>query len=334
MRRGERKNRVGKLSVMVILALVLSVIAPLAAASAEDQPAAMQGMTVLLDGQEVPVADAWQVNGDRLYAPIAHLADLFNAQIQWDPVNQEATLETAYGDRIVLGDDVPVVYFNEARYILTAPPFLVDGRMYVTVRDAAEMMHGKVAWNGETRTVELETVPVITVAEDTDLAAILEQNGISEAELLKRNGLQQPEDIEAGTTLRIVLPAFLAHEAEPYTEEDFELLAKITMVEAGYEPYEGQLAVANVILNRVKDPRFPNTIRDVIYAGKQFPPAHNGLLDKSVPSATAKRAAKDALNGKNNIQDAVYFYNPKVSKGKFWSSLTVVDTVGAHRFAK
>jgi N-acetylmuramoyl-L-alanine amidase len=84
----------------------------------------------------------------------------------------------------------------------------------------------------------------------------------------------------------------------------------------------------------VKDSRFPKTIRDVIYSGKQFPPAHNGLLDKSVPKANALRAAKDALNGKNNVEDAVYFYNPKVTKGKFWSSLTVIDTVGSHRFAK
>lgn len=331
---GVGKNRSGKSGVAVILALVLGVIAPLTAASAEERPEAAQDLTVLLDGEAVPVTDAWQMRDNRLYAPIAQLAKLFDAQIRWDSRNGEATLVTALGDRVVLGDGVPVVYFNDARYVLSAPPFLDDGRMYVPVRDAAEMMHAKVAWDGATRTVKLESVAPVSVTEETDLAAILEQIGISEAELLERNELNRPDDIKAGTALRIVLPSFLEREAEPFTEEDFELLAKITMVEAGHESYEAQLAVANVILNRVKDPRFPNTIREVIYAGKQFPPAHNGLLDKSVPSGTAKRAAKDALNGKNNIQDAVYFYNPKVTKGEFWSGLTVVDTVGSHRFAK
>ena len=331
---GKRRNGTRAALTVLILALALAAVMPMAAVAAEEKPASVQNMTVLLNGEEVTVSDAWQVKEDRLYAPIGHLADLFGAEIEWDPVNREAALVTTLGDRIVLGDGVPVVYFNEARYLLTAPPFLADGRMYVPVRDGAEMMHAQVAWVEETRTVNLAAVPPVAVTEETDVAAILEQNGLSEADLLKRNGLSQADEIRPGTTLRVAQPSFLAREAEPYTEADFELLAKLVQVEAGDEPYEGQLAVANVVLNRVKDLRFPNTIRDVIYAGKQFPPAHNGLLDKSVPEATAWRAAKDALNGKNNIGDAVYFYNPKVTKGKFWDSLTVVATIGSHRFAK
>ena len=336
MRLGAWIPRNGKRTALAVLILVLALAAmmPMAAA-AEKEPASVQNMTVLLDGEEVTVADAWRVKNNRLYAPIAHLAELFGAEIAWDPVSREAALVTALGDRIVLGDGVPVVYFNEARYLLTAPPFLADGRMYVPVRDGAEMMHAEVAWDEETRTVNLAAVPAVAVVtEETDVAAILEQHGLSETELFMRNGLSQADEIRPGTTLRVTQPSFFAREAEPYSEADFELLAKLVQVEAGYEPYEGQLAVANVVLNRVKDPRFPNTIRDVIYAGKQFPPAHNGLLDKSVPKATAWRAAKDALNGKNNIRDAVYFYNPKVTKGKFWDSLTVVATIGSHRFAK
>jgi len=122
--------------------------------------------------------------------------------------------------------------------------------------------------------------------------------------------------------------------AEPYAEEELQLLAKLVQVEAGYESYEGQLAIANVILNRVKDPRFPATIRDVIYAGKQFPPAHNGLLDASEPGEIALRAARDALDGKNNVEDAVYFYNPDVTSGSFWDALDVVASYENHNFAK
>src|SRR5690606_4646513 len=118
------------------------------------------------------------------------------------------------------------------------------------------------------------------------------------------------------------------------TDAEYNLLAKLVQVESGYESYEGQLAVANVILNRVKSAKFPGSIKDVIYSGKQFPPAHNGLLDRSKPNASVLRATKDALNGKNNVKDSVYFFNPKYSKGSFWDNLTVIATIGNHRFAK
>ncbi len=334
MRRGDRKRRISKLVLVAIGVLLLSAMLPLAAVAAQDKPNAVENMTVMLNGEEVPITDTWQVKEDRLYAPIAQLAGMFGAQVHWDRDNEEATIRTEHGDSIVLGNGVPVVYFNGSRFVMAEAPFLADGRMYVMVRDAAEMMHAKVTWNGEERSARLESVPPAVMAEGSDLAGISAEAKVSEAELLKRNGLEREDNIKAGTMLRIVVPSFFSHEAEPYTEEDFQLLAKITQVEVGNESYASQLAVANVILNRVKDPRFPDTIRDVIYSGKQFPPAHNGLLDKSIPKAIALRAAKDALNGKNNIEDAVYFYNPKVTKGSFWSGLTVIDTVGSYRFAK
>ncbi|WEK53714.1 MAG: cell wall hydrolase [Candidatus Cohnella colombiensis] len=179
-------------------------------------------------------------------------------------------------------------------------PFNAEGRIYIPVRYIAELMNVSVNWNTEDKVVELTSLQASRTAK----------------------------------AAKEVTASIFNNEAEAFTQEDLKLLAKITQVEAGYESYEGQLAVANVILNRVKDSRFPSTIRDVIYSGKQFPPAHNGLLDKSVPNASVLRAAKDALNGKNNVEDAIYFFNPRVSKGSFWSSLKVIDTIGTHRFAK
>lgn len=328
------RKRFGKPVLMAIWALLLSAAIPLTAAAAQEKPDAAEDMKIVLDGEEAKLADPLKVKENRLYVPVVQLASLFGAKVKWDKADEEVTVNTAYGDSIVFGNAVPVVYFNGERYLLEGAPFQSEGRMYVPLRDVAEMLHAKLNWDEEGRTAGLESVPLAEVTEQSELAEIGEQAGISAKQLLKRNGLDAEANVEAGAKLRVVIPSLYDRKAAPFTEKDYRLLAKITQVEAGNESYESQLAVANVILNRVKDSRFPDTIRDVIYSGKQFPPAHNGLLDKSVPKAIALRAAKDALNGKNNVEDAVYFFNPKVSKGKFWSSLKVIDTIGTHRFAK
>ncbi|BBI30921.1 cell wall hydrolase [Cohnella abietis] len=327
-------KRIGKPIFIAFWALLLAVSLPLAATAAEEKASLADQIKIKLDGKDVKLTDSVKVKADRLYVPVTLLAKLFGAKVRWDAKNDEATVSSAHGDRIVLGDSVPVVYFNDERYLMEALPFQVDGKLYVPLREAVEMLHAKMAWEKKTQTVSLESVPLAVVTEEVDLTEISRQVDSSNRKLLARNGLTAEDAIKAGTKLRVVVPSILSNKAAPFTEKDLLLLAKITQVEAGQESYDSQLAVANVILNRVKDSRFPDTIRDVIYSGKQFPPAHNGLLDKSVPKADALRAAKDALNGKNNVEDAVYFFNPKVSKGEFWSSLTVIDTVGSHRFAK
>jgi len=95
------------------------------------------------------------------------------------------------------------------------------------------------------------------------------------------------------------------------SEAEVQLLAKLVMAEAGDEPYEGQVAVAAVVLNRVKDPGFPKTIKDVIYDPGQFHTA--AKLNTLTPSEAALRAAKAALAGNDPSNGACYFYNPKTS---------------------
>jgi N-acetylmuramoyl-L-alanine amidase len=328
------KMQIGKPILITFWALLLLATMPLTAIAAQEKLMAAEDVTIKLDGKKIQLTDPVRVMAGRLYLPVAQLSKVFGAQVNWDQENEEATIYTEYGDRIVLGNGVPVVYFNDVRYVMDTYPTQAEGRMYIPLRDAAELMHAKVSWNGEEQTAWLESVPLAVVTEQYGLTEISKQVGSSNDELLKRNGLENKDMIEVGTKLRVVIPSIFDHVAKPFTEADRLLLAKITQVEAGNESYESQLAVANVILNRVKNSQFPDTIRDVVYSGKQFPPAHNGLLNRSVPEANALRAAKDALNGKNNVEDALYFYNPRVTKGAFWSSLTVIDKVGSHRFAK
>ena len=91
---------------------------------------------------------------------------------------------------------------------------------------------------------------------------------------------------------------------------DVELLAAIIQCEAGYECYEGQVAVGAVVMNRVRSAAFPNTIYGVIYAPGQFTPAGAGLVDKRLAnglSASCLQAAQEALSGYSNVGAALYF---------------------------
>ena len=320
--------------IRAILLLSFSVLLLLGAALPTAMAANEDDITVKINGKTVKLAEPAQLLGGRLFLPIASVTGLLNAQAEWDSENEAVTIHTAYKDEIVLANGVPVVYFNDSRYVMQVAPFFSDGRIYIPVRYVAELLHAKIKWDPEALLAEIDAVEPAVVAEDYGLKEIAEEFGVNKTVLLKRNGLKKAEDLEVGAKLQVVVPSIFENEAKPYTEEDYRLLAKLVQVEVGYESYEAHLAVANVVLNRVADSRFPSTIRDVIYSGKQFPPAHNGLLDKSKPNATVLRATKDALNGKNNVKDAVYFYNPRVTKGSFWSGLSTIATIGSHRYAK
>lgn len=94
------------------------------------------------------------------------------------------------------------------------------------------------------------------------------------------------------------------------TASDLELFAALIECEAGSRDYEGMLAVASVVVNRMKNRYYPDTLRGVIYQSGQFPPAHDGKLDRVLKrgvKASCLQAAQDALNGKNNIGDCLSF---------------------------
>ena len=90
-----------------------------------------------------------------------------------------------------------------------------------------------------------------------------------------------------------------------------ELLAALIFCEAGNQPYDGQVAVGAVVMNRVRSGSFPDTITDVIYQSGQFTPAMTGWLDSVLASGgytdSAMQAAADALAGSNPIGDCLYF---------------------------
>ena len=115
------------------------------------------------------------------------------------------------------------------------------------------------------------------------------------------------------------------------SSNDLYLLAKCVYAEARGEPYVGQVAVAAVILNRVKSPSFPNTIAGVIYQPYAFTAVSDGQINLT-PNQTAYKAAQDALNGWDPTYGCLYYYNPATATSSWiWSRQTVV-TIGDHAF--
>lgn len=116
--------------------------------------------------------------------------------------------------------------------------------------------------------------------------------------------------------------------------EDLELLARVIHAEARGEPYNGQVAVGAVVLNRVASNQFPNTVREVIYAPNQFTSVSDGQINLT-PNETSYQAAKDALAGKDPSKGALFFYNPKTARTLSWlQTRPTTVQIGNHVFAK
>lgn len=116
---------------------------------------------------------------------------------------------------------------------------------------------------------------------------------------------------------------------------DLQLMARAINGEARGEPYEGQVAVGAVILNRVKDSKFPNTIAGVIYQSGAFTAVADGQINVPIAQgSTVLKAAQDAMNGWDPTGGAIYYFNPATATNKWIWSRPLIKTIGKHRFCK
>ncbi len=113
---------------------------------------------------------------------------------------------------------------------------------------------------------------------------------------------------------------------------NLDLLARLIHAEARGEPYAGQVAVAAVVLNRVRSASFPNSISGVIYQRGAFSVVSDGQINLT-PGETALRAAQDALNGWDPTGGCLYYYNPAKEVSSWIWSRTVLTVIGKHNFA-
>lgn len=116
---------------------------------------------------------------------------------------------------------------------------------------------------------------------------------------------------------------------------DIQLMARAINGEARGEPYEGQVAVGAVILNRVKSSKFPNTIAGVIYEPGAFTAVSDGQINQPIDEgSTVYKAAQDAKNGWDPTGGCTYYFNPNTATNKWIWSRPLVKTIGKHRFCK
>jgi hypothetical protein len=228
---------------------------------------------------------------------------------------------------------VPISIFINDQLILTdSDPVILNSTTFVPIRFIAEAFAvEKILWNEEEESVvmlsgdknikfyinqsvayindeeyQLEAAPIILnnrsmvpirfIAENLD--CVVEWDSYTSSVLITKE-LESSE---------VYLPA----EGNNYSQEDILWLSRIVHVEAFDLSPEGKLAIANVVINRMDSPIFPNTIYGVIFDNSytvQFPPAYKNGFTDIVPTDEDVIAAKSALNGQNNIDECLYFNN-------------------------
>ena len=145
----------------------------------------------------------------------------------------------------------------------------------------------------------------------------LKVDGIAGPKTLEKMGIFNSSNSSGGT----------------YSNSDLNLLAHLVYAEARGESYRGQLAVASVVLNRVKSSSFPNSVAGVIYQKGAFSVVSDGQINLS-PNQTAINAAQDAINGWDPSYGAIYYFNPNTSTNGWIWSRPVTVVIGNHRFCK
>jgi len=178
----------------------------------------------------------------------------------------------------------------------------------------------------EENEVEDEELAVQTEAEDViESDNIVNLDEASRGNATSRSGSRNERDVNVVYYEELGLNV---------ADNEIEMLERIVQAEAGGSGYDGMLAVANVVLNRVKYERFPDTVTEVVFANRQFTPVSDGRYYTVTVSETAKQVVQDALNGARILdEDALYFCTPTApGKGWFETDLRKITYIAPHNF--
>lgn len=147
----------------------------------------------------------------------------------------------------------------------------------------------------------------------------------------KKNGLTADGVVGEETLRALGMESGGASGGTALQEHDVALLARVISAEARGEPYEGQVAVGAVILNRIAHPAFPNTLAGVVYQAGAFSCMLDGQINAEV-TASARAAAREALGGADPSGGAVYYFNPDTATSSWIWSRPLIRVIGKHRF--
>jgi N-acetylmuramoyl-L-alanine amidase len=234
---------------------------------------------------------------------------------------------------------------------LSDPAVMMNGTLYLPLKAFANALgDAKVSYNSSTKTATLSMSGLyltatdggfVTYANDRPLFSfspnVLMSNGkmyVPASALTKALGVE----IKTQTTKEVTVSGKykpLTHASKFYREDEVYWLSKIISAESGGESLIGQIAVGDVIMNRVKSNVYPNTIYGVIFDrkyGVQFSPTLDGTIYKN-PTYTATLAAKICLEGTSLSDNALFFLNPKTAESNWIvRSREYAYTIGGHDF--
>lgn len=180
------------------------------------------------------------------------------------------------------------------------------------------------------KTIEIPTVHTVVPGESLYLLA--QRYGTSINAIVSTNKIKGTI-IYVGQKLIIPSAPTVPDIKTNASSQEMDLLARAVYSEARGEPFQGQVAVAAVILNRVKHPDFPNTIAGVIYQPWAITAVHDGQF-WFTPNQSAYNASQQALSGVDPTYGAVYYYNPVTATNQWIRSRTIITRIGNHVFAR
>ena len=224
--------------------------------------------------------------------------------------------------------------------------WIEDGTTYMTLRAYAALTGHTLTWNNTAAQLtgmglDLQARPGSLYLESNGRALYVPETvSVAQGKLVlplrvlcQATGAGLTWDAQSATVTLNTVGARPA--AANYDQEDLYWLSRIISAESRGEPLIGQIAVGNVVLNRVESQEFPNSIKEVIFDSRyaiQFEPVANGTV-YDAPTASALLAAKLCLEGASVVGDCLYFFAPSLSPGTWIvNNRTYFTTIGTHQF--
>jgi N-acetylmuramoyl-L-alanine amidase len=276
--------------------------------SAVEQRSIQNGekIVVIIDGKVQQYPKAPVLIDQITYVPLREICESVGATVWWNGESKTVGIKKQDANiAFIVGNGTANVNGSTVPMPTT---YIIDGKTMVPLRFVSEILGYHVEWNGEYR------------------AAVIRTNMDHRTEWVPTEPPPAPKQPQVQVKNK---------EMTGYSEEDLYWLARIVHAESEAESYEAKLAVANVILNRVKSEEFPNTVRQSIFDtknGVQFQPTANGRIYHT-PSMESIQAATEALEGRNNAEGALFFFNPSIARS-FWimNNRRFAFRIGDHDF--
>lgn len=223
------------------------------------------------------------------------------------------------------------------------PAYIQRGTTYIPLRHFLTYLGGTVAWNPATKSAHAELSDKTLIAAPATNCLTVDDISIEIPLFIQQERIYIPL-----RTVVTLLGYSVSWNQNSYSidihskgnqahwnEKDLYWLSRIISAEARGETLTGQIAVGNVILNRVASADYPNTIYDVIFDRKdavQFEPTANGTI-YNPPTDSAIQAAKLAMQGVNIVDNCLFFFNPSLSQGSWIVNNRIYyKTIGCHQF--